>query len=209
MCKPLAIPRSRSMSRNRSRNNAKRRQTYYVFSASRGCRLRHACPPGCCVEGSTLPAADRNASVSKAFGLVKRFVAPCISEPAANKYTKVDPVMRKLALATNFYGLLRKAFARKFKETAETESERSDFSVDVAIGESQDQIKHWRKVKHIKQNRAYDFLKHRASEYLPLIWLCVCSCIMVVHYRLFKHGTWHSRRRAQPGMNIFGFCSDV
>ena len=156
-----------------------------------------------------MPVADRSASVLKAFGLVKRFVAPCISEPSANTYTNVDLVMRKLALATNFYGLLRKAFARKFKETAETESERSDFSVDAAIGEPKDQIKHWRKVKRIKQNRAYDFLKHRAIEYLPLVWPCVCSCIMVVHYRLFKHGTWHSRRRAQSRMNIFDFCSDA
>jgi len=87
------------------------------FAASRGRRLRHACPPGCCVPGSVMPAADRAASVKRAFGLVKRFVVPCISEPAANKYTKVDPVVRKLALATNFFGhLLRRAFARKFKD---------------------------------------------------------------------------------------------
>ena len=156
-----------------------------------------------------LPAADRTAPVHRALGLVKRFVAPCISEPAANKYTKVDPVMRKLAIATNFYGLLRKALAREFKETAETESERSDFSVDAAIGEPKDQIKHWRKVKRIQLNRSYDFLKHCSSESLSLIWLCVCSCIMVVHYRLFKDGTWHPRRRTQARCNIFDFCSDA
>ena len=115
------------------------------FSASRGRLLRHECRPGCC--------ADRAASVDKAFGLVKRFVTPCISEPAANKYTKVDPVIRKLALATNFFGLLRRAFARKFKDTEQDESDRSDISVDAAIGVPRDANRHWRKVKHIKMNR--------------------------------------------------------
>ena len=156
-----------------------------------------------------MPAADRTASVHKAFGLVKRCVAPCISEPSANKYTKVDPVMRKLAIATNFYGLLREAFARKFKETADTESERSDFSVDAAIGEPKDQIKHWRKVKHIKQNRSYDFLKHRSSEYLPLIWLCVCSCIMVVHYRFSRTALGTPGAGLRPGATFFDICSDA
>ena len=135
-----------------------------------------------------MPAADRATSVERAFGLVKRFVAPCVTEPAANKYTKVDPVMRKLALATNFFGLLRRAFARHFQDSgAKTESENSDFSVDAAIGAPRDQTRHWRKVKHIKLNRSYDFLKKRSSEYLPLIWLCVCSVIMVVHYKNFKN----------------------
>lgn len=127
--------------------------------------------------------------MERAFGLVKRFVCPCVSEPAANKYTKVDPVIRKLALATNFFGLLRRAFARKFKEEGKAQADESDISVDAAIGAPTDATRHWRKVTHIKLNRSYSFLKQRASEYLPLIWLCVCSCIMVVHYTLFKHGT--------------------
>ena len=103
------------------------------FGASCGSRLRHACPPGCCDPESVVPAADRGKSVERAFGLVKRFVSPCLSEPAANKYTKVDPVMRKLALAANFFGLLRRAFARKFKEEGGAEADHSDISVDAAL----------------------------------------------------------------------------
>ena len=122
-----------------------------------------------------MPAADRGASVERAYGLVKRFVNPCISEPAANTYTKVDPVMRKLALAANFFGLLRRAFARKFKEEAKPEADKSDsdISMDVAIGVPTDANSHWRKVAHIKLNRSYSLLKQRASKYLPLLWLCV------------------------------------
>ena len=157
-----------------------------------------------------MPAADRGASVERAYGLVKRFVNPCISEPAANKYTKVDPVMRKLALAANFFGWLRRAFARKFKEEAKPEADKSDsdISVDVAIGVPTDATSHWRKVAHIKLNRSYRFLKQRASEYLPLIWLCVCSRIMRVHYSLFNCGTWHSHRKAGDRRAVFDFCCD-
>ena len=178
------------------------------FGASCGGRLRHACPPGCCNPESVVPAADRGRSVERAFGLVKRFVNPCVSEPAANKYTKVDPVMRKLALAANFFGLLRRAFARKFKEEGNVEADHSDISVDAAIGAPTNATSHWRKVTHIKLNRSYSFLKQRASEYLPLVWLCVCSCVMTVHYTLFKHGTWFSHRPPTERCNVFDFCSD-
>ena len=122
------------------------------FAASDGKRLRPACPRGCCNPQSIVPAADRGASVERAYGLVKRFVNPCISEPAANKYTKVDPVMRELALAANFFGLLRRAFARKFKEEAKPEADKSDsdISVDAAIGVPTDATSHWRKVVYTK-----------------------------------------------------------
>ena len=57
-------------------------------------RLIHLCPPGCCGE---LACADRSLALEKGCRLVKRVVAPSISTPAANKYTKVDPVLRKIA----------------------------------------------------------------------------------------------------------------
>ena len=116
--------------------------------------------------------------------------------------------MRKLALAANFFGLLRRAFARKFKEEGKVEADRSDISVDAAIGAPTNATNHWRKVAHIKLNRSYSFLKQRASEYLPLVWLCVCSCVMTVHYTLFKHGTWFSHRPTTERCNVFDFCSD-
>ncbi len=125
--------------------------------------------------------------------------------------TKVDPVMRKvkLAIATNFLGLLRCAFARMFKEEGKVErlveADHAHISVYAAIGAPTYATRHWRKVSHIKLNRSYNFIKQRSSEYLPLIWICVCSCIMVVHYKLF-HGTWYSHRPAGDRCNVFDFC---
>ena len=185
------------------KHRAEVKEILTFFAASRAHRLRHACPPGCCRQDLLEPAADRASSVERAFGLVKRFINPCVSEPAANKYTKVDPVMRKVALATNFLGVLRRAFARMFKEEGKDEADHSDISVDAAIGAPTDATRHWRKVSHIKLNRSYNFIKQRSSEYLPLIWICVCSCIMVVHYKLFNNGTWYSHRPAGDRCNAF------
>ena len=207
-CYIRAIPHAVDAEAQENKRRAEIQEILLFFSASHGRTLRHACPSGCCVPGSRVPVADRAASVDRAFGLVKRFVAPCISEPAANKYTKVDPGMRALALATNFFGLLRRAFARQFGDDG---GSQSDISVDAAIGAPSDVTRHWRKVKHIKLNRSFSFLKHRASEYLPLIWVCVCSCIMVVHYKLFHHGTWYNHRTTSGDArcNIFDFTSDM
>ena len=34
-----------------------------------------------------------------------------------------------------------------------------------------------------------------AAKLLTLVWLVVCSVVMRVHYRLFKHGTWFTHRK--------------
>ena len=98
-------------SSEKRRRDAK--ETLAFFAAPGKGRLRHACPPGCCGPADAGPASNRASSLNTAFGLGKHFVAPCITEPAANKYTKVDPVMRKLAFMTKFGEILRKAVGRK------------------------------------------------------------------------------------------------
>ena len=67
-------------------------------------RLVHVSPAGCCGE---LPAANRERSVLRAIELAQLIMSPSISLPAANKYTKVDPVIKKLCLVVNFFGLMR------------------------------------------------------------------------------------------------------
>ena len=116
--------------------------------------------------------------------------------------------MRKLALMTNFGNVLRKAVGRKLGVKKAVSNAESDISKDAAVGVPGNTNAHWRKLKHIKLNRAFDFLRKRSSTWLPLVWLCVCSCIMVIHFRLFKHGTWYSQRRTKDCCDIFDFCSD-
>jgi hypothetical protein len=80
-------------------------------------KAEHLCLPGCCGPVSAGPAANRAASLDRACALVKLIIAPSITTPAANKYTKVDPVVRKVALMTNFLGLMRRAIATKTWQT--------------------------------------------------------------------------------------------
>ena len=88
-----------SRSRSFHRHSQQSQEIRSFFPCPWNGRLIHLCPPGCCGE---LACADRSLALQKAFGLVTRVVAPSISTPAANKYTKVDPVVRKLALLTIF-----------------------------------------------------------------------------------------------------------
>ena len=70
-------------------------------------------PAGCCGEG---PCADKDKSKDRAKALDAKIFMPPISEPAANKYTKVDPCVKSVVLITWTFGLLRKALGVKFKK---------------------------------------------------------------------------------------------
>ena len=167
-------------------------------------RAQHPCPAGCC--GATA-AADRSVSLDKACTLAKRIISPSITEPAANKYTKVDPVVRKVALMTNFLGIMRRAVAKRLgrRDASGDVDDAEVVDVDAAIGIPRDPMQHHKNMGHVKLNKAFNFLRQPAAKYLPLVWLVVCSSIMVVHYKLFKQGTWYGERQGTR-CDIFDFC---
>ena len=196
-------------SRSRSFRNRKKESDELLsfFPCPWNGRLIHPCPPGCCGE---LACADRSLTLDKATGLVKRVIAPSISTPAANKYTKVDPVVRKVALLTNFFGMLRRMVAQKLGRRVENEDGDGFAGVDddTVIGIPANEKDHYQKLGQVKLRKMFDFLTDPASKYLPLVWLVVCSPIMVIHYFLFKHGTWYNRRAGER-CSIFDFCGSV
>ena len=71
--------------------------------------LAHPCPAGCCGKPEEGPCADKAKSVQRAQQFASTIFLPPISEPAANKYTKIDPCVKSIALMTWTFGLLRKA----------------------------------------------------------------------------------------------------
>ena len=74
--------------------------------------LVHPCPPGCVFcsgKPEDGPCANRENSIKKAQGFASLLFSPAVSEPAANKYTKVDPCVKSVALMVWSFGLLRKA----------------------------------------------------------------------------------------------------
>ena len=166
-------------------------------------RLVHICSPGCC--------ADRSASVVRAQKLAKLIVSPSITPPAMNKYTKVDPVVRQICLLSNLFGLFRRALAEKVgsgrRRVGDGDNE-SDMSQDACVGAPMDEVRHLRKIGRLKHRRANDFMARRFASWTTLIWIAVCDPVMVVHYRLFKHGKWYSHRRADR-CSIYDFCGSM
>ena len=75
--------------------------------------LAHPCPAGCCGQPEDGPCANRDQSVKRAQELARIIFVPPISEPAANKYTKVDPCLKTVAFITWTFGLLRKVIVTK------------------------------------------------------------------------------------------------
>ena len=165
----------------------------------------HVCRGACCPGG-------RSDSVLTAFRLLKAIVAPPVSTPAVNKYTKVDPVMRKVALMVSCYGLLRRVVAKKLGREAPREQDVQDTQVDLTSSELLDSVvgipkdprRHQKCVGKVRLLRVHELLSTGAAKLLTLVWLVVCSSVMRVHYRLFKHGTWFTHRKGIR-CNVFEF----
>ena len=131
--------------------------------------------------------------------MAKLIFMPPISEPAANKYTKVDPCIKSVALINWTFGLLRKAIGLKLgkKDTGPAAAGRipEQVDADAAIGIPRDEMDYHRQVGNIKVNRAHTFLAHGYSKYLTLVWLVVVTeLLMIVHYQLFRNGKYYSHR---------------
>ena len=97
--------------------------------------------------------------------------------------------------------------AQKLGRRVENEDEDGFAGVDddTVIGTPKNEKDHYKKLGQVKLRKVFDFLSNPASKYLPLVWLVVCGPIMVIHYFLFKHGTWYNRRNGNR-CNIFDFC---
>ena len=153
--------------------------------------LLHTCPAGCCGDLEKGPCANKTKSIQRAQDLAAKIFMPPISEPAANKYTKVDPCVRSVVLITWCFGLLRKALGEKLRKedtTGQADAEAYVVDTDGAIGIPRDTMEYERKMGHIRLQKVHTFFCHGISKYLGLVWLVVAAPIMVVHYHLFRHG---------------------
>ena len=77
-------------------------------------RVLHPCPAGCC--GPT-PCHDRATSVLKSRELVGRVILKRITQPAQNKWTKMDPAFQQTTLVVFFFYLIKQALERKARIT--------------------------------------------------------------------------------------------
>jgi hypothetical protein len=118
--------------------------------------LLHPCPAGCC--GPTA-CHDRAASIQKGADFIMGVIIPYISRPAANRYTKIDPVVRAIALMLNFYTVFKKAIRKLLQGRADNSDDDQVLRDDNAlVGAPVDVILHLRKLQANKNNDIYIYI---------------------------------------------------
>ena len=90
----------------------------------------HVCPPGCCNDEA---AGDPEKSKARALALVDKVLLPSVMVPAANKWTKVEPVISRVTLWANFHNLMKEAFNDVVFQQARQDPE-SDISEGEQVG---------------------------------------------------------------------------
>ena len=141
------------------------------WSSPRG--LAHICAPG--------HTPERADAVAKAQRLSRRLLSPPVTEPSANKYTKMDPCVRSVALVSWFFSVIRKALAAKLRRD-DKDGDAGSAAVDLvdadgAIGVPRDPIAHERRMGSIKLNKVYNFMSHGLAKYLLLVFIVVSQHI--------------------------------
>ena len=126
--------------------------------------------------------------------LVQKVFLHAISVPALNKWTTVAPCVNLVSAMQHFCDVLPQAFGLCFPKGPQAESTESE-DEGRDLGAPLDQTKMWRKLAMKRQIKASTFMQDEDSKWLTLLWAAVTSPIMVVHYKLFKQGTWVTERK--------------
>ena len=103
--------------------------------------MTHVCRDGCCT--------DRIASVNKGTDLIMTVIFPRMTEPSANRYTKIFPAVLQNTLAMNFFTLTKRVILRLLKGVATGSDDDAEVLHDEAaiVGAPADAIVHMRKVQ--------------------------------------------------------------
>ena len=166
-------------------------------------RVLHPCPAGCC--GPT-PCHDRATSVLRSRELVGRVILKRITQPAQNKWTKMDPAFQQTTLVVFFFLLIKQALERKSRITYEAVVARYGLGPGgdaILEAENGGEAKKHQAVRYSR--RSLLFVGDTETQHSLLIWSVVGAVIMNIHYRLFKHVSWYSDGDDE-GYTAFDVC---
>ena len=162
-------------------------------------RPLHICLAGCC--GPTV-CHSREESLAKGKKLISRVILKCVTQPAKNKWTKMDPAFCQATLVVCFFSLIKNALEDKVRMTYE-ELTASGQELD---GEAlEDENYKGRTLRYGKRSLA--FVGDPLARLLLLVWACVGQVIMTIHYRLFKRVTWYSHSNAEERCDLYDLCT--
>ena len=107
--------------------------------------MNHPCPPGCCGERE---CHDRDVSIRRGTDLIMKVIFPRMSRPAANRYTKIFPVVLRICLMMHFYAVMHKALQILLRGRRGDSDDDAVLRHDNAvIGAPDDVIAHQRKLQ--------------------------------------------------------------
>ena len=153
-------------------------------------RPLHPCPAGCCGPSA---CHDRDVSVGKACELVRKVILRRVAQPAKNKWTKLDPAFRQVALVVQFFSLVQSALEAKVGMTYADVLHAAATVMDQDSDSENEDGGHKYKGRLQKYGkRSLLFVGDPDSKQHLLLWLAVGEPIMVIHYRFFHRYTWYS-----------------
>ena len=124
----------------------------------------HICKAGCC---GTEECHDRGVSIEKATELFRLVIFTHVRQPALNKWTSVDPAIRRLSLYVLVHGITGRAMQRalRLRETSDIE----DFVAEAVAPAIQTPTVHRRLQTSRDQvaNRFSNRLQKAAGECFP------------------------------------------
>ena len=107
--------------------------------------MNHVCPPGCCGERE---CHDRDVSIRRGADLIMKVIFPRMSRPAANRYTKIFPVVLRVCLMMHFFAVMKKALQILLRGRRGDSDDDAVLRHDNAvIGAPDDVIAHQRKLQ--------------------------------------------------------------
>ena len=125
--------------------------------------------------------------------LVQKMFLHAVSVPALNKWTTVAPCVNLVTAMQHFCNVLPEAFGQCFPPGPQAEHSESE-DEGQPLGAPLDQTKAWRKLARKRQRKSAQFVQDSESKWLTLLWSVCVAPVMVVHYSLFKRGTWLNQR---------------
>ena len=170
-------------------------------------RPLHPCPPGCCGPGACHSRAE---SLKKAKAKVDKFVLRKIVQPAQNKWTKMDAACSQATLMVMFFSLVKNSLEHKVKTTYEDLAALGQDELAHVLGgedQAQENQETYKGAMMRFGKRCLAFVGAPDTKIHLLIWMVVGQVVMAIHYRFFKHCSWHSHSKEDTErVTIMDFC---
>ena len=153
--------------------------------------------------------ASRAELVDTAMKLIERVILKRITQPAQNKWTKMDPAFCQATLVACFFGLMQNALEWLVKVTYKDLTAMTPAALGQSLGEDvvEGSPEDFKKRKERYGKRSLCFIGALDTRWRLLAWASIGQVVMIVHYRLFKHVKWFSHfEDADERCSVFDFC---